>query len=54
MEKNKKLCERDIFNYLTLTTYDNSEEYIRRVTEKYENAPWMIDLLLKPIDSDAE
>lgn len=54
MEKNKKLCERDIFNYLTLTTYDNSEEYIRHVTEKYENAPWMIDLLLKPIDSDAE
>lgn len=49
MEKNKKLPERDIFNYRMLNTYNTSEEKIRRITEKYENAPSEICLTLEAI-----
>ena len=50
MEKNKKLPERDIFNYQMLNTYNTSEEKIKRITEKYENAPSEICLILEAIE----
>jgi len=47
LEKKKKLCERDIFNYQMLNIHSSSEEKVKRVTEKFENAPWVLDLQLE-------
>ena len=50
IEKKKKLAERDIFKYRTLSLTQASEEEVKRIEEKFENAPSEIHLILEPIE----